>query len=575
MEVIGLFLIWSGRQLQLPKHHIIMASSRRTEQEEHDRNMREMLQRMTSPSSGLFAGQAHPQTSTMGARQEVSGTFPWNPEHGRSGHPRPELLDAELTDSFLPEAMGSVSNTKALSVRLPAGMMVSNFTESLKTDLCAFDFEVDVSQGATAERVAVLYLKLLSELGNRFPAAGTAPIASQFNTLFSVRNALLNAAAKLVEMAAQGSTSSGTRTSGSRSAADRAISFSGPHDRKHTETGGSDLFSSFVALEVSRDKWASSMFYKMAHHEGSLGFTEDEAGNVAEPPHINQIVDALRATLSRYPIDKTKLKRLMDFENPINLKDYHPDAAARPIVGIHRALSNLATACQKVHGIAFHNRVSGLDSHGSSMVIYFMDEHGGNVQATLFLEYSQEALSIWTSEVVAFFESAPWNRKPTEMSRGAYLMQTLPRPGFPIEFEDQQTLKDIVKKAQRNIENALNRDARDNKPGGEKRKREREELLDTRPLKRQVPLNKFPLGLDLAALTTVDAKGTTVCRRNAAGVRCFRGEKCPFSHAVTWTADELERARKSATAKMAQDQLATTRSTKQESNERADRGQKK
>ena len=34
------------------------------------------------------------------------------------------------------------------------------------------------------------------------------------------------------------------------------------------------------------------------------------------------------------------------------------------------------------------------------MVIYFMDEHGGNVQATLFLEYSQEALSIWTSEVV-------------------------------------------------------------------------------------------------------------------------------------------------------------------------------
>jgi hypothetical protein len=236
----------------------------------------------------------------------------------------------------------------------------------------------------------------------------------------------------------------------------------------------------------------------------------------------------------------------MDFDNPIKLQDYHPDALSRPIIGVHLATENLATSNRQVHGIAFENAIRTLGSHLSQRVIYFMDPKGRNTQGELFLEYSNETLQTWVSDVITFFTDSPWNRKPVDMTRAQFLLQQLPVPGEPRKYEDKQHLKDILTKAAK----ALANDTPDHGSTaklGIKRPREESPLLSAGNERRPNAGPKFPYGLDLAAVRTTDAEGKIVCRQHAVGGKgCTRGSSCAYSHALQWTQLEMDRARRSA-----------------------------
>jgi hypothetical protein len=97
---------------------------------------------------------------------------------------------------------------------------------------------------------------------------------------------------------------------------------------------GDQNFPQLIVNVVARDKSASSSFFKTAHHKGSLGFQEFPGGSTAEPPHLSRFYESVRA-LSRFPYSKMHLKRLMDFDYPIKLQDYHPDTLLRPISSWH------------------------------------------------------------------------------------------------------------------------------------------------------------------------------------------------------------------------------------------------
>jgi hypothetical protein len=182
------------------------------------------------------------------------------------------------------------------------------------------------------------------------------------------------------------------------------------------------------------------------------------------------------------------------------------------------------------------------NTHCSQRVTYFMDPAGGAPQNAYFLEYCNEALKILISEVVVFFAGAPWKRKPSGLSRAVFLELNLPQPGAPVEYEDKQRLKDVLDKAARAI--------REPKATAKRPRDDRDEptLRDTsNKAARSSLVSKFPFGIDLAAVRTTDSEGKTICRQHAVGGRgCIRGANCSFSHAVSWTPQEIARGKQSA-----------------------------
>jgi hypothetical protein len=461
-----------------------MASQHQTEEERH-RQEREMFRMLASPVSGLFQPIAGTSWSGTVATSSSSETVP-----GTTSRRLVTAHRTEINDPFLPVGTpDSITSGARIPVRLPTGILLQAVPVAIRKLLVDFDFSKDITVPANLAILTDTYMRVRADIPSL--PANLEPAAAQANMLFSIRNGIINAVAVEADS-----------TSMAPAAADTIIV--GPTFGHSEGAYSRTRFDEYLDMEVARDRWASSMFYKAAHHEGSLGYAEG-----SEPPHLAQLVDPLRATLSRYPLTRVQLKRLMDFENPIKIQDYHPDAASRPLVGVRLGIDNLTMALRKVHGIAFEAMGHKLNAHCSQRVVYFMDPTGGAPQAPLYLEYANEVLRILVAEVVSFFEMNPWSKRPQELARAVFLQACLPQPGEPKEFEDKQRLKDIIDRAAKAIADG----AIQQRSSFRKRQRE-EETLGDRERPREVDrrrelksiVGKFPFGIDLAAVRTTELK---------------------------------------------------------------------
>jgi hypothetical protein len=162
-------------------------------------------------------------------------------------------------------------------------MYLEDMSTKLKKALVEFDFTADLGTTTTERLVTEIYLLARTELKN-LPDPVGATTETLANMIFSIRNAMITASTTQ----GQARTSTATRIATNQSTGTTGMLQTVTH------------FNEFLAMEVARDKWASSAFYKEAHHEGSIGFKEG-----VEPPHLNALVDPLRAILHRYPLTRS------------------------------------------------------------------------------------------------------------------------------------------------------------------------------------------------------------------------------------------------------------------------------